>query len=101
MAKRKAKLPDRYWMVVAPLTKILVQAPDRETALEKTLALQPHTKGKRWLAVGWDVHEATEEELREYAALAEAHRKSQPTAKTIKRKTVYERLEIPGQGSML
>lgn len=85
---------DICWMIVAPLTKMVVEAPDRENAIWKALEAQPHTKGKTWLARDWDVHKATGDELREYAAFADAHRKSQPTAKSAKRKTVHERLFV-------
>lgn len=94
MAKPSYKLPDRTWMVIAPLTKVVVEAPDREGAIAKVLNAQAHTRGKPWLAVNWDVHIATEAELRDYAAFAEAHRPAQPTAKSVKRKTVHERLGL-------
>lgn len=96
MPKPKFKLPDRNWMVVAPATKILVQAPTPEDAVDKVLEMWDHTRNKPWLARGWRVYAPSERELREYAARAEGHRPSQPLAKQSKHKTVHERLGLPG-----
>lgn len=90
---RSFKLPDRNWSVRNELLFMVVRAPTAEDAAKqalKTLGFEH----KPYLGDQLVVRLATDEELREYAALAEGHRKSQPTVKSVKRKTVAERLEL-------
>jgi hypothetical protein len=92
--KSKAfQLPDRNWTVRNELVFAVVQAPTAKDAVAVALK-NLGFEHKPWLGRKLTVKEATEEDLRRYAALAEAHRRSQPTVKSAKRKTVHERLGL-------
>jgi hypothetical protein len=52
------------------------------------LLLDMGCERKPWVARDWRIHRASEDERRRYAALADASRGSQPTAKTAKKPPV-------------
>lgn len=84
-----------WWTVVAPLRMFLVEAGSEKQAREKALK---HTgyEHKPYLARGWQFRIATEDDKKKYAAFAEAHRKSEPTVRTAKRKTKSARDRLFG-----
>lgn len=75
-----------WWLVTAPLNEFPVEAGSEQEARRKALQ---HTKltHKPYLADRWTFRVATEEDKREYAQSADAHRPAEPTLKTAKRKT--------------
>jgi hypothetical protein len=74
------------WIIFAGTSVTIERADTSEEARKKLLASLPsHQRHKPWLADRWTVRPATEEEVRRYAAFADAKRPAEPTLKTTKR----------------
>lgn len=85
------KRHDAY-LVHAGLSIILVEQANSEGDARKKALAKVGLQYKPYLARGWKIRRASEDDLRAYAAHAEGYRPSQPTHKSAKRKTVQERL---------
>ena len=85
----------RNWVIRNSWLFTVVQAPSAAEALAEFMESFGYQE-KPWLAESLDVHEASLEELRRYAALADAQRRSETTAATVKRKAknVHQRLGV-------
>lgn len=93
MALKSQTAEVRNWAIRNQWVFAVVQAPTRGEALDafmKDLGYET----KPYLAESLDVHEASVEELRRYAALADAQHRSRTTEASVKNKTksVHERL---------
>jgi hypothetical protein len=75
-----------WWTVIAPLNVMLVEAGSREQAIAKALH-KAKLDHKPYLARDWDAHPTTAEERVKYASQLVAIRRSEPTARTAKRKS--------------
>ena len=75
-----------WWLVKAPLNTFLVEAGTVVQARDKARK-DLGFEHKPWISRDWEIRVATEDDKALYAAFAEAHRKSEPTLKTAKRKT--------------
>lgn len=98
--KSQTSEPPRDWAIRNAWVFAIVQSPTAGEALEEFMETLGF-KAKPWLAEGLEVHEASDEEKRRYAALADAQRRSMTTAQQVKRKekTVHERLFGEGKGT--
>lgn len=84
-----------WWLVKAPLTIFIVEAGSEQQARDKA-RVQLGFEHKPYIARDWEISVATEADKRTYTAFAEAHRKSEPTVKTTKRKTKTARDRLFG-----
>lgn len=84
---------DHKYAVYAGLSFTIVIAPNVEAA-RKQMLMDMGLERKPWLGRDWEIHRATGEELRRYAAFADNTGKSKPTAKLAKnpKKPTIERL---------
>jgi hypothetical protein len=96
MAKKPPKKPpskDYQWAVYAGFSMAIVIAPGKEAA-RKQMLMDMKLETKPWLGRDWEIHRASAEEIRRYAAFADALPKSRPTARVAKnpRASVRDRL---------
>jgi len=76
----------RWFIIFAPLTIMMIEAETESDAIDAALAKTGFIT-KPWVANGWRIREATEQDLHQYAAWADGYRGSQPTEKTVKQRT--------------
>jgi hypothetical protein len=70
------KQDERAWIVLAPMTQMMVKAPDEDAARQKALKLSGY-EFKPYLGTDWLIRPATAAEIEKYATWADNWRPSQ------------------------
>jgi hypothetical protein len=77
VGRRNSYKPDeKPWIVLAPMTQMMVKAPDKDAARQKALKLSGF-EFKPYLGADWLIRPATEAEVVKYATWADNWRPSQ------------------------
>jgi len=76
VARSSYKPDEKPWIVLAPMTQMMVKAPDEDAARQKALKLSGF-EFKPYLGAGWLIRPATEAEITKYATWADNWRPSQ------------------------
>jgi hypothetical protein len=76
VGRSRYKPDEKPWIVLAPLTQMMVKAPDEDAARQKALVMAGYGS-KPYLARDWVIRPATEAEVTKYATWVDNRRPSQ------------------------